>query len=402
MTSRRLGLRGKLLALVGSALLALLIGQFFATVSALEEREEETIDEILTEQMHYSVKLFFATGQAPPINTPAMKLYTSSAIEPAAVIPPVFADLAPGNHERYIGATEYHIAVHDKRGIRFVLAYDVSRHEKRMAELISLLGLGLIAMIGLTLLGIYVLSGRALTHLEQLTNMVRAGQASPLAHADMEQEVLLLAQALDASRVSQDLLLARERELSGHLSHELRTPLSVIRSHAELLHLAPASPEEICHRSQQIMDQVDRMRVLMERILRLARAPSEARRQSVPIAELVQQVWMDLQFGEPRASALDCRIAPDASLEADPLLLELILRNALDNARAHAEDGLVQVSLEGAVLQIQNPGGTASSPREDGHGLGLAILQRACQALGWRCALDIGADGSACLTLHAA
>lgn len=400
MTSRRMGLRGKLLALVGGALLALLVGQFVATVSALEEREEETIDEILAEQMRYSVKLFFQTGHALPINTPAMKLYTSNATERVAMIPPVFADLAPGHHERYIGATEYHIAVHDEQGIRFVLAYDVSRHEKRMHELEGLLALSLLGMTGFALLGIYVLSGRALAHLEQLAVMVRAGNASPLAHADMEPEVLLLAQALDASRVSQDLLLAREREFSGHLSHELRTPLSVIRSHAELLHLTPASPEETRRRTQQIMDQVDRMRALIERILRLARAPSEARRQSIPMAALVQQVWEDLQFGEPRASTLDCRISPDASLEADPLLLELVLRNALDNARVHAEDGLVQVDLEGAVLRIRNPGCPTAPTREDGRGLGLAILQRACEALGWRCALEIGGDGSASLTLH--
>lgn len=402
MKSWRLGLRGKLIALVGGALLALLIGQFIATVSALEEREEETIDEILTEQMRYSVKLYFATGHALPINTPTMKLYTSNATDAQAVIPLVYADLAPGNHERYIGATEYHIAVHDERGIRFVLAYDVSHHERRMEELIGLLGLSLTAMISLTLLGIYVLSGRALAHLEKLAVMVRAGQASPLAHADMEQEVLLLAQALDASRVSQDLLLAREREFSGHLSHELRTPLSVIRTHAELLHLAPASPEESRRHAQQIMEQVDRMRTLIERILRLARAPFDARRHSILMAALVQQVWEDLQFGEPRAAALDCRIGPDAILEADPLLLELILRNALDNARANAEDGVVQVTLEGAVLRIQNPGGATAFTREDGRGLGLAILQRACEALGWRCALDIGADGRACLTLHTA
>ena len=55
---RSSSLRSQLILWVGGGIIVLLLGQLIGTISALEEREEESIDELLMEQMTYSFGIF--------------------------------------------------------------------------------------------------------------------------------------------------------------------------------------------------------------------------------------------------------------------------------------------------------------------------------------------------------
>lgn len=381
-------LRARLVVLVGGGLLVLLAGAFLSTALVLEERQEDMIDVLLDEQMSYSLQLYHSLGRAPSLNVPDMHFYVITPGAPTSV-PAAFLHFSPGDHEAVVDGREYHLAVAEEGGRRFVLAYDVEQPENDFAELLAILGLAFglasVAVLG----GIFWLSGRALRHLELLAEAVRRGDEAPFSRAGMEAEVRALAEALDDYRARQAVLLQREQEFSGHLSHELRTPLSVVRAQAELIRLQADRDSRLGERASEIMRQADRMSALIEQLLRLARRTRAPQRSEVPLRALVTQVWNELeQTGHSRTRLVNT-VPDDARVVADALLLELILRNAIANARLHADGAELQLRFHDGVLDIEDvasaPTPAPALPPEDGEGLGLAILRRACQLLGWSC-----------------
>jgi signal transduction histidine kinase len=218
----------------------------------------------------------------------------------------------------------------------------------------------------------------------------------------METEALTLAETLDDYRARQALSLEREREFSGQLSHELRTPLSVVRGQAELIDLQYADDKCLHKRAQEIMAHVDRMRDMIEQLLRLARSARIPARTAVPLHEMAERIWSDLLQTGSSDTWLNNRIPLTIEVQADPVLLELILRNAFANAREHANGAELRLSFDKRTLQIEDFDSSGRSdylPADDGAGLGMTILRRACSALGWECQVETLSTGM-CLRIR--
>lgn len=388
MTNSRISLRKRLVILVGGGLFALLFAQYIATAFVLDERQEEMIDALLTEQLHYSMQLYHKSGEIPEINVPQLHFYSWPIGEPAANVPSAFQSYGPGNHEVYINGDEYHFIVHDENRLRFLLAYNAEQSEDQFTEILLVLGISFLLSIGIAITGIYWLSGRALNSLTQLSAAVRKNDSVSLASDNMELEVHALATTLDDYRARQELLLNREREFSGYLSHELRTPLSVIRGQAEMIQLEGNGPLQ--QRAGSIILQADRMRNLIEQLLQIARQHRALKRESIQLSPMINRIWEELRHESSSTTQLNNLIQPESTVMADSLLLGLILRNALANARLHADGALLTIKLSQHSLIIEdfkepNPPTNTTLPVEEGEGLGLAILKRACTQLGWSC-----------------
>lgn len=391
------GLRQRLVVLVGGGVVLLLLAAFVSTVLVLQERQDEMIDDILDEQMEYSLQLYRSLGHVPVLNVPNMQFYMAPLGQAAPGMPREFARLGPGDHDVEAGGRTYHLEIKDADRRRFVLAYDVASHDDDFRELLAILGVATVLSGLAALAGISWLASHALGQLERLAGAVQRQDEAPFATVGMEREVAALAAALDDYRARQALLLEREQEFSGHLSHELRTPLSVVRAQAELIALQGGGDARLQRRAEEIMAQADRMRALIEQLLRLARRTRTPERVDVPLRALVERVWSDLvQTGSSRTT-LEDRVAPEAVVMADPLLLELILRNALANARLHADGAVLTVRFDNGLLEIADADparATAPLLPEDGEGLGLAILRQACARLGWGCELEATPTGT--------
>lgn len=391
------GLRQRLVVLVGGGVVLLLAAAFLSTALVLQERQEDMIDTVLDEQMEYSLALYRDLGHAPLPSVPSMQFYAAPVGRADPAMPREFAALGPGDHRLAAGGRTYHLEVKDAEGMRFVLAYDVARHDAEFRELLAILGVAALLSAAAALYGIAWLSRHALRQLEELAGAVQRQDDAALAAPGMEREVAALAAALDDYRARQALLLQREQEFSGHLSHELRTPLSVVRAQAELMQLQADDVARTQARAAAIMAQVDRMAALVEQLLRLARRTRAPERLQVPLRALVERVWADLaQTGSSRTT-LDDQVPPEAAVVADPVLLELILRNALANARLHADGARLSVRFGDGLLEIEDSDpARAAAPQlpEDGAGLGLSILRQACARLGWGCELAATPTGT--------
>jgi signal transduction histidine kinase len=92
-------------------------------------------------------------------------------------------------------------------------------------------------------------------------------------------------------------------------------------------------------------------------------------------------------------------------LNADPVLVHLVLRNVLDNARRFSDAGITACHLDGQRLVVTDSGpGFAPGElprvferffigRRGENGLGLALVRHVCDACGWHVSASNTAEG---------
>jgi signal transduction histidine kinase len=278
---------------------------------------------------------------------------------------------------------------------RFILAYDVDQHETRLNSLILFALITAVSLGVVVLLVGYYLAGRLTARLDELA--LKLDQDAPVSFVTpgLERELLAIARALDESRSRQQAMLERERAFASNLSHEIRTPLTGIRTDAEILLTVPDLPEAVGRRSQRIISGVDRINQLASSLLLLAREAKPAELILIGLVSALESVWCDLQLANLKPVSLGLDISPDVHLQADPVLLDLVLRNVLENSLRYSESGEIVCRLEGDSLVVRDTGpGFAEEDlnrifdrhfigQRGVHGIGLAIVQHICNASGW-------------------
>jgi two-component system, OmpR family, sensor kinase len=199
--------------------------------------------------------------------------------------------------------------------------------------------------------------------------------------------------------------LARERQFTADAAHELRTPLAALRAHAQVARGATHDDEHL-HALDQVIAGCDRAAHLVDQLLTLARlepgAPMSLR-QPCELRRIAQDVLADLA---PAALDKHVNVELDAtvpgSVQGDPRLLGILLRNLVDNAIRYGPDGsLVHVRIhddaDQACLVVSDEGpGVPAAQREllgrrfhrlahgdvEGTGLGLSIVKRIAELHG--------------------
>ncbi len=400
---QRIVLSGTLLLLV------IVLAQAVAAWLTLEQMEEDLIEQILDQQIEYSIALSHRSTEFAPPNTPDMRLFRIGVGETASEVPTRLAALPIGNHEMQDSGRELHIAVRQDNGHRFILAYDVGEHETRLRTL----GFGMLvsafALSAVFLLLILFLSKRLTAHLDQLARQVeqRTGDEH-FALPGMDREILAVAQALDRYAEQHERLLDRERNFTADISHELRTPLTGIRTDAELLSALPELSEAARSRALGIIGTVDRVNRLTASLLLLAREIKPALLEDVRLTQALREVWPLLLAQHGRTATLDIQVPESAVVRCDPSLLALVLRNLLENGLRHDASGTLDCRLEGSRLIVADHGPGFMEDElarlfevgqrgksHTGHGLGLAIVHHVCTAAGWRLTAANSAGGGA-------
>jgi two-component system sensor histidine kinase KdpD len=164
--------------------------------------------------------------------------------------------------------------------------------------------------------------------------------------------------------------------LLSAVSHDLRTPLATITGSASALvegevTLDPATRREL---AQAIEDEADRLNRLVQNLLEMTRLESggiRVRKDWVPLEEVVGSALarVEKRLGERR---VDIQLAPDLPLVAlDPLLIEQVLINLLDNAIKYASgETPIEISAtadEHAVRVTVADRGPGFAPGEETH-----------------------------------
>ena len=195
----------------------------------------------------------------------------------------------------------------------------------------------------------------------------------------------------------------RLTQFTADASHELRTPLTIIQSQAELALLQTRTAETYQQTLQVCLKSSERMSLLIDGLLLLARTDSdrlEIQRSDIDLRCVVEDVVAQLQSKSISAGLdLEC-ITSEAPMTVcgDARFLAQVPSNLIDNAIQHTQSGgkiIVEVRCDEAtaVLTVKDTGcGIASehlphlferfyrvdagrSRQHGGSGLGLAICR---------------------------
>lgn len=198
-----------------------------------------------------------------------------------------------------------------------------------------------------------------------------------------------------------------QKRFIGHAAHQIRTPLSALRLESELM-LSTGLPDDVRERALRIKTVTDKMIRMGQQLLVLVRADESARPQD-SFVRLDLCDWARQSGGEwiptARMQNVDMQlVAPKQPIwiDADPILLDELLGNLIDNALRYGARGgqiRLQVSANPPSLIIEDNG--AGITPEDaervfeafyrssntvgsgpGSGLGLAIVREIARAHG--------------------
>ena len=258
-------------------------------------------------------------------------------------------------------------------------------------EMFLLYGISTLMMVLLAAALGFALARRATRPLTQLAELVQNNEFSPgFASVFPANEIGVLAEALEQNWLRVQAFIAREQAFSRDASHELRTPLAVIQSSCELL-LAQQWPAEQHQRLEQIQHSSRQMNQLISTLLAMSREQHLGQTETIKLVVLLEQLVLDLSpLLEGKNIELELQVAPDVQLQLNPVLLQMVLTNLLQNAFLHSAPGTIFISADSQQLQIQNPLHDEDQPTEltalfakgrqsSGYGLGLGIVQRLCQ-----------------------
>jgi len=166
------------------------------------------------------------------------------------------------------------------------------------------------------------------------------------------QASIALERTVLAERASAAVVRARTEEMRSSLlsavSHDLRTPLAAITGAAtSLRNLDAVAPRERGELLETICDGAEQLERLVTNLLSMTRLEAGEvvlRRDWIPLEELVGSALSAL---EKRLAQRELRIALDPALPliaVDPILIQQLLTNLLENALRHAPSGELEIS----------------------------------------------------------
>lgn len=279
---------------------------------------------------------------------------------------------------------------------RVQVAQAIGLRDRAALEVAVQTVLPLILIVPVLILFIYLSIRRTLRPLEQLADEVAArspDNLAPLASRRVPTEAQPLLNAINQLFRRVERTLDNERRFTADAAHELRTPLAALKVQTQVARLSGDSPVRE-HALQQIEVGVDRAGRLVEQLLRLARLdPLNQPPHTVPVdlGRLVNEAVAAL----PERDRIVLP-ATSAVVLGDPDLLQIALRNLIDNAlRYTAPDRTVEIVIDSGVdncsLTVNDHGpGVPESMlarlgerffrgqpgKTEGNGLGLAIVAR--------------------------
>lgn len=185
-------------------------------------------------------------------------------------------------------------------------------------------------------------------------------------------------------------LLEREHQFLRHASHELRTPIAIIRTNLELLQRVGIPtmferPMERINRASQNMQQ------LTGTLLWLSREndtpPSIS---SVDPVRLLDDISEELAYLLQGKEVQLQRDYPEArSVQTLPLVpLRIVLANLLRNAYQFTERGTITLTVTNQSIVIRNKSEYLAEDSDSSFGLGLMLVQKICDRLGWQLSLE--------------
>jgi signal transduction histidine kinase len=389
--------------LLATSLLTLVLCSVFAFAvqQFIELLEDELLHRTLAREMQeLKIELSENSLAVPPSSTGLAGFIVRTPVDRAA-LPPELRSLSNGLHEDVlIRDRVYFVAVDEAAGARLYVLLDTAHVEAlegsvvTVAVLVGLVALGLSAVIGIALSRTVM---RPVTELaNDVSHLDPSRRNERLGNRFSNREVGVIAAAFDDYMERLDRVLEREQAFTEDASHELRTPLSIIGSAAELLLEDPGLSQAARERILRIRRATGQMQSLIEALLFLARGESGGNTQPCALDQIVREAVEVIAAGAAvKSLQLNVQVEPVVVAGA-PIMIACVVNNLLLNAVNFTQEGSIDIKLTPTEFTVRDTG--IGIPPKDlsriferryrgaqsrGLGLGLYLVSRICQRLGW-------------------
>ena len=248
---------------------------------------------------------------------------------------------------------------------------DVHQTLSRMVVIELVASVAVLVGLGLLALWVVRVGLRPLTDIEHTAGAIAAGDMSRrVERAEPRTEVGRLGLAFNAmlGRIQRafeekEASEQRLRQFVGDASHELRTPLTSIRGYAELFRRgADQRPEDLATAMRRIEEEAERMGVLVDDLLLLARLDQgrPLERTEVDLGRVAADAVADARAADPDRP-ITLTNGDGVTVQGDEDRLRQVAANLLANARQHTPPATavhVTVAADNgtAVLEVADEG----------------------------------------------
>ena len=153
------------------------------------------------------------------------------------------------------------------------------------------------------------------------------------------------------------------------VTHDMRTPLTSIRLQAETLSEQTEHDASIAKKIRRLLDDTSRLETQVNRTLEFARVEGGG---SVTIDRFRLKPWIEKWIKDWNAESLhgthirlSAKSIADVLIEGDPIALDLILRNLMENSARHAGQSNVEVLLS---TELKNSNSVTLLYQDNGRG----------------------------------
>lgn len=406
MKARR-GLRRRILGWLLIYISLLSVAIFIGGLVVNEEAERMVWQSLLSAELHHYQDRREADPGYHWTDTDDMQLYLWSDVPPP---PAVLRALPPGLHDdQWVEGKLKVVMVQDSAEGRMALALDVTEFEGLEYAISRGIIIGMFAAVVLLGLLLAWALGRVIRPLSAMAGAIaklqpeRSHQKIEVGD-DASAELWVIAQSFNDYLVRSEQFVERERAFVNSASHELRTPIAVIAGAARLAWEQDGMPPLAREQMQRILRSTRQVEQLISLLLVLAKDPERLAAVSdrVALDELLPELIEDhrhLTQGKQLTLALSA--TPKVSVVAPMAIVQAAIGNLLRNAIENSDSGTIEIRVDAdATVTIADPG-HGMSPEEisriyamlargegrDGGGIGLDLIARLCEHLGWR--LDI-------------
>lgn len=345
-------------------------------------------------------------------DTDSLSLYDDATRPP----PSELRGLPPGIHDEVvIAGVEHVVLIRDLGDRRLTLSLDIDDMEHREFDLaLTIAGSAITTLLLLCVVigwGVRKLV-RPLSHMAERIGGLqpdRAGQRVEVPDA-ASSELVVIADAVNDYLQRNDRFVERERAFIDSASHELRTPIAVIAGATEIaldqIDLAPGTR----HQLDRIRRTARDVEQLISLLLVLAKDPKRltASADRFALEQLLPEIVEDHRhLTRDKDLTLTLAPMPHCEIVAPLPIVQAAIGNLLRNAIENSDRGEITVRLQAdATVVIEDPG-HGMTPEEisaiytrvarggrGGGGIGLDLISRLCEHLGWNLRFDQAERGT--------
>lgn len=286
---------------------------------------------------------------------------------------------------------KYRIAVGQEMEYRDDMAWDM------LEEFLTPWAIGLVILL-LSVIGIISLEFLPLRRLAKDIAVRKEDDLSRIADQNIPPEIKPLTTSMNQLLEKVNAVLQRERRFISDAAHELRTPLTALRVQLDVAKLSVDDPTAFKAALNNLEQGISRSVRLVEQLLALSRLEASIHSKQIETEPLDWTLICKRLEDEYRydiaAKKLSLQISENGQgpfAEGNPVLVELMLRNLLDNAIKYSpQEAKIAINIGKNYIEVHNTGikikpqdlaklgqrfFRVAGQNEKGNGIGLSIVK---------------------------